>query len=85
MPIVSLKDNVVSIQGLGGHGLAIGVLLGKAAAKKVLSLSRHEAGGSKVFDDFSAVGHVSIPPIRHSHIRKLAAYTGKKFHAYGLI
>ena len=85
MPIVSLTGNVISIQGLGGHGLAVGVLLGKAAAKKVLSLSRNDVGGSKAFDDFKAVRHISIPPMQYSSIRKLAAYTGKKLHAYGFI
>ena len=85
MPIVSLAGNVISIQGLGGHGLAIGVLLGKAAAKKILSLSQDDIGGGKTFDDFKAVRHISIPPIQHGHIRRLAAYTGKKLYAYGVI
>ncbi|MEI6560120.1 MAG: FAD-binding oxidoreductase [Rhodospirillaceae bacterium] len=85
MPIVALTGNVISIQGLGGHGLAIGVLLGKAAAKKVLSLSRDDVGGSKAFDDFKAVQHIKIPPIQYRYIRRVAAYTGKKLHAYGVI
>ncbi|MEI8394713.1 MAG: FAD-binding oxidoreductase [Rhodospirillaceae bacterium] len=85
MPIVTRNGNILTMQGLAGHGLAVGVLLGKAAAKKILSIARRDPDLGKTFDEFSAVPHLKLSPLSHPTIRKLASYAGRELYRYGLI
>ena len=85
MPIVAQNGAILSVQGLAGHGLAAGVLLGKAAAKKIFSLVRNDRDLGQTFDDFGTVRHLSLPPLSHPTFRGWAAYAGQKLHHFGAI
>jgi glycine/D-amino acid oxidase-like deaminating enzyme len=70
--------NIHYVQALGGHGLALGTLLGVAAAEKIWGVRGGETGdGASLFDAFAAVPHGWLPP--GQPWRGLAAALGMGF------
>jgi gamma-glutamylputrescine oxidase len=60
---VSGSSNILFAQALGGHGLALGTLLGTVAAEKLWALlGGRVSGDAQIFDTFAAVSHRWIPP-----------------------
>ena len=60
---VTGHPNILYVQALGGHGLAVGTLLGTAAAEKLWRMwSGEEANGAMLFDAFASVPHGWLPP-----------------------
>jgi hypothetical protein len=60
---VTGHPNILYVQALGGHGLAVGTLLGTAAAEKLWHMwSGEEANGAMLFDAFASVPHGWLPP-----------------------
>lgn len=54
--------NILYAAGLGGHGIALGTVLGKAAADKILQLNDPMLSQRElVFDQFAAVTHHWLP------------------------
>ena len=52
---------ILHISGLGGHGIAAGVMLGEAAADKIEGLVRRDPSRGHVFDQFASVEHAWLP------------------------
>ncbi len=52
---------ILHIGALGGHGIALGTLLGKAAAAKVDDLMHGRNASDLVFDQFAAIEHGRLP------------------------
>jgi glycine/D-amino acid oxidase-like deaminating enzyme len=66
--ILGHSRRVFYVHALGGHGLAIGTLLGEAAATKAWGTVSGESVDDRVFEDFASVRHGWLPPwepIRH--------------------
>ena len=60
---VSGCNNILYVQALGGHGLALGTLLGTVAAEKLWArLGGRTSGDAQIFDAFAAVSHGWVPP-----------------------
>lgn len=53
--------NVLYVQALGGNGIALGTLLGAAAAEKLWALRTGSANADLLFDSFAAVPHGWLP------------------------
>jgi glycine/D-amino acid oxidase-like deaminating enzyme len=63
------------VSGLGGHGVAMGTALGRAAAGKARELAHLDgADGADIFDRFASIRHGWLPP--YEPLRGLAAAVG---------
>jgi gamma-glutamylputrescine oxidase len=73
---VSGCSNILYVQALGGHGLALGTLIGTAAAEKLWALlGGRVSGDAQIFDAFAAVSHGWMPPWQP--LRSLATEIGR--------
>jgi gamma-glutamylputrescine oxidase len=55
-------SNILYVQALGGHGIALGTLLGTVAAEKLWALlGGRVSGDAQIFDAFAAVSHGWMP------------------------
>lgn len=68
------SPRVLYINGLGGHGIALGTLLGKEAVNKVAAMATQQPERGAVFDDFAKLQHRWIPAAALP--RRLAAHAG---------
>jgi len=68
------NDRAYYVHALGGHGIAVGTLLGKAAAEKLWGLQYGHGASGTAFDAFAAVSHGWLPP--RQPWRKVAATVG---------
>lgn len=58
---IAEHPNILYVQALGGHGLALGTLLGVAAAEKLWGLWAGNGATGGLFDAFAAVPHGWLP------------------------
>jgi hypothetical protein len=73
---------VLYVQALGGHGIALGTLLGKAAAERIWSVITGVPEQEGLFDVFAAVPHGWLPAWPPA--RKSVAAMGLRLHEWGL-
>jgi gamma-glutamylputrescine oxidase len=59
--VVAGHPNILFVHALGGHGLAIGTLLGRAAAEKLWRMRVGDGTQGALFDAFAAVPHGWMP------------------------
>ncbi len=59
--VVADHPHILYVQALGGHGIALGTLLGAAAAEKLWSLRAGACPTDGLFDAFAAVRHGWLP------------------------
>jgi glycine/D-amino acid oxidase-like deaminating enzyme len=59
--IIGYHQRVFYVHALGGHGLAIGTMLGEAVARKTWGAFCHGIATDPVFDDFAAIPHGWVP------------------------
>lgn len=77
MPNVGQAHNssrVLYVNGLGGHGIALGTLLGKEAVNKIAAMATQQPERGAVFDDFAKLQHRWTPAAALP--RRLAAHAG---------
>jgi hypothetical protein len=65
---------VFYVHALGGHGLAIGTMLGEAVAQKAWGVVSGDPVQDAIFDDFAFVRHGWLPPWQP--FRRLTASIG---------
>lgn len=68
---------ILYVNGLGGHGIALGVLLGKEAVNKICALESGDPAQGAVFDQFASMRHARLPvqePLRRMTARAGVAY-----------
>jgi gamma-glutamylputrescine oxidase len=68
------------VQALGGHGLALGTALGRAAADKLWAVHADRPELGSQFDLFAHLSHGWLPPWQPW--RKIAASFGLRYHAW---
>jgi hypothetical protein len=61
---VKAHPNILYVHALGGHGIAVGTLLGNAAAEKIWDMHLGEAQRGTLFDTFAAIPHGWLPSKR---------------------
>jgi gamma-glutamylputrescine oxidase len=71
---VGPSRRVFYVHALGGHGLAVGTMLGEAVARKIWSAILGHSSKSTMFDDFASVRHGWLPPWQPA--RRLTASIG---------
>jgi hypothetical protein len=59
---IAEHPNILYVQALGGHGIALGTLLGASAARKLWGLRTGGGATDGLFDAFAAVPHGWLPP-----------------------
>lgn len=59
---VAPNSRVLYVHALGGNGIAIGTLLGRAAAEKLWGIQVREPAMWELFDRFASVPHGWLPP-----------------------
>jgi glycine/D-amino acid oxidase-like deaminating enzyme len=55
------RQGMLYVQGLGGHGIALGTLLGKAAADKLWAWRVGRQAADTLFDTFASIPHGWLP------------------------
>ncbi len=71
------EGRVLFVNGLGGHGLALGTLLGREAVEKIKATEQKNPAAAAAFDLFASIGHVRQPvakPLRRIASRAGVAY-----------
>jgi gamma-glutamylputrescine oxidase len=76
------RGKVLYVQALGGHGIALGTLLGKAAAERIWSAMAGVPEQEGLFDAFAAVPHGWLPAWPPA--RKSVAVMGLRLHEWGM-
>ena len=72
-----MARKILYVNGLGGHGIALGTLLGKEAVNKIRALETGDQAAGAVFDQFAAMYHARTPvqePLRRMASRAGVAY-----------
>ena len=74
-----IGHRVFYVHALGGHGLAIGTMLGEAVAQKAWGVVSGDPVPNAIFDDFASVPHGWLPPWQP--FRRLTASIGLSLEA----
>jgi glycine/D-amino acid oxidase-like deaminating enzyme len=77
--IIGPYRRVFYVHALGGHGLAIGTMLGEAVAQKAWGVVSGDPVQDLIFDDFASVRHGWLPPWQP--FRRLTASIGLTLEA----